>query len=149
MYQEHYMLQTEKPQINVVLNRKKMINQSPSKAIKVQDTGVSLKKTLTDFDPHNDDDQDQIKSETYFSNPSSPKTQESARNLAAVPEMSFQVQQNLQLDELNESQTFTNLKSTKTKFAKSTRASKKCQRIEKDSGESSKQKESHLIWKIL
>lgn len=145
MYQEHYMLQTEKPQINVVLNRKKMLYQSPSKAIKVQDTGVSLKKTHTDFDPHNDDDQDQIKSETYFSDPSSPKTQESARNLAAVPEMSFQVQQNLQLDELNESQNFHKLKIDQDKIRKINEGLEKNVSESKKIQENLQSKKDHIL----
>ena len=94
MYQEHYLSQKEKPQINVVLNKqKKLLYQSPTKAIKVQDTGVSQKKNHNDFDPHNDDDQ--IKSESQNSASSSPKAHnksDSAQNpLATVPEMSFQV----------------------------------------------------------
>jgi len=145
MYQEHYMLQTEKPQINVVLNRKKMLYQSPSKAIKVQDTGVSLKKTHNDFDPDNDDDQDQIKSDTYFSDPSSPKTRESARNLAAVPEMSFQVQQNLQLDELNESQNFHKLKIDQDKIRKINEGLEKNVSESKKIQENLQSKKNHIL----
>ena len=102
----------------MVLNKQKKFSyQSPTKAFKVQDTGVSQKKT------QNDDEQDQIKSETNGSNPSSPKTHDSVQqkldeNLAPVPEMSFQVQQNLQLEELNESQNFHKLKIDQEKFRK-------------------------------
>ena len=49
----------------------------------MQDTGVTSKKN------HNDDDQDQIKSENYNSNPSSPKSNGKSENLVTVPEMSF------------------------------------------------------------